>query len=40
MDTHTVAHGRRELENGDWDTTRLRTEGGGRSSVEKKPLKS
>jgi len=40
MDPHTVAHGRRELENGDWDTSRLRAEGGGRSSVEKKRLKS
>ena len=40
MDPHTVAHGRRELEKGDWDTDRLRAEGGGRSSVEKKRLKS
>lgn len=39
MDPHTVARGRRELENDDWDTTRLRAEGGGRSSVEKKRLK-
>ncbi len=40
MDPHTVAHGRLDLERGDWDTTRLRAEGGGRSSVEKKRLKS
>jgi len=40
MDPHTVAHGRRDLENGDWDKSRLRAEGGGRSSVEKKRLKS
>jgi hypothetical protein len=40
MDPHTVARGRRDLEKGDWDTSRLRAEGGGRSSVEKKPLKS
>jgi hypothetical protein len=36
MDPHTVARGRRELVNGDWDTSRLRAEGGGRSPVEKK----
>jgi hypothetical protein len=40
MDPHTVARGRRDLEKGDWDTSRLRAEGGGRSSVEKKRLKS
>ncbi len=40
MDTHTVARGRSELENGHWDASRLRAEGGGRSSAEKKRLKS
>jgi hypothetical protein len=40
MDPHTVACGRRDLEKGNWDTSRLRAEGGGRSSVEKKRLKS
>ena len=40
MDPHTVARGRCDLEKGDWDTSRLRAEGGGRSSVEKKRLKS
>lgn len=40
MDPHTVARGRRELEEGDWDRGRLRVEGGGRSSVEKKRLES
>ena len=40
MDPHTVARGRRDLENGDWDTGRLRAEGGGRSAVEKKRLRS
>jgi len=40
MDPHTVARGRRDLENGDWDSSRIRAEGGGRSSVEKKRLKS
>ncbi len=40
MDPHTVARGRRDLENGDWDTGRLRAEGGGRSPVEKKRLRS
>lgn len=39
MDPHTVARGRRDLEQGNWDTRRLRTEGGGRNSVEKKRLK-
>ena len=40
MDPHTVARGRRDLEKGNWDTSRLRAEGGGRNSVEKKRLKS
>lgn len=40
MDPHTVSRGRRDLEKGDWDTSRLRSKGGGRSSVEKKRLKS
>lgn len=40
MDPHTVARGRRDLEKGNWDTTRLRAQGGGRRSVEKKHLKS
>ena len=40
MDPHTVARGRRDLEKGNWDTSRLRTKGGGRRSVEKKRLKS
>ncbi len=40
MDPHTVSRGRRDLEKGDWDTSRLRSKGGGRSSVEKKHLKS
>ena len=40
MDPHTVARGRRELEVGDWDTSRLRGKGGGRKTVEKKHLKS
>jgi len=40
MDPHTVARGRRDLENGDWDTGRLRAEGGGRSPVEKKRRRS
>lgn len=39
MDPHTVSRGRRDLEKGAWDTSRLRVEGGGRSSVEKKRLK-
>jgi hypothetical protein len=40
MDPHTVARGRQELEEGDWDPERLRSEGNGRSSVEKKRPKS
>ena len=40
MDPHTVARGRRDLEKGNWDTSRLRAPGGGRSLVEKKRLKS
>jgi hypothetical protein len=40
MDPHTVARGRGELEEGDWDTDRLRNEGGGCIPVEKKRRKS
>jgi hypothetical protein len=40
MDPHTVARGRQQLEEGDWDAERLRSEGSGRSSVEKKRPKS
>jgi hypothetical protein len=40
MDPHTVARGRRDLEKGHWDTSRLRAKGAGRSPVEKKRLKS
>jgi len=40
MDSHTVARGRRELQEGQWDTSRLRGKGGGRKPVEKKRLKS
>jgi hypothetical protein len=40
MDPHTVARGRRDLEQGNWDASRVRTEGGGRSTVEKKRQKS
>ena len=40
MDPNTVARGRRDLEKGNWDTSRLRAKGGGRSLVEKKRLKS
>ena len=40
IDPHTVARGRRELEEGDWDPKRLRAEGGGRSLLEKKRPKS
>jgi hypothetical protein len=40
MDPHTVARGRRDLEKGNWDTSRLRAKGGGRSLAEKKRLKS
>ena len=40
LDPHTVARGRRELEEGQWDAGRVRDEGGGRSSVEKKRPKS
>jgi hypothetical protein len=39
MDPHTVARGRWDLEKGNCDTSRLRAEGGGRSSMEKKHLK-
>ena len=40
MDPHTVAHGRQELISGDLNHDRVRKKGGGRSSVEKKRLKS
>ena len=40
MDSHTVARGRRDLEEGDWDPERVRAEGGGRSPLEKKRPKS
>ena len=40
LDPHTVARGRCELVEGDWNTERLRTDGGGRQSVEKKRRKS
>ena len=40
MDPHTVARGRNDLEKGNWDTSRLRAKGGGRSLAEKKRLKS
>jgi hypothetical protein len=40
MDPHTVAKGRRELIEQDFDTDRLRKAGGGRKRVEKKRPKS
>lgn len=40
LDVGTVAKGRRELFGGDIDSERIRKEGGGRKSVEKKRLKS
>lgn len=40
MDPHTVARGRQELEEGDWDPEHLRSVGGGRLPVEKKRRKS
>ena len=40
MDAHTVAHGRTELVEGDWDEERLRAEGAGRTSTKKKRRKS
>ena len=40
MDPHTVAHGRRELVEGDWVSDRLRAPGGGRPTVKKKRRKS
>jgi hypothetical protein len=36
MDSHTVAHGRSELVEGDWDDQRLRAAGAGRPSTKKK----
>lgn len=36
MHSQTVARGRQELVDGDWDPDRLRTPGGGRPSVKKK----
>jgi hypothetical protein len=40
MDPHTVARGRRELLEQDWEVDRIRKAGGGRKRVEKKRLKS
>ena len=40
MDPHTVARGRGDLEKGNWESSRIRAQGAGRSSVEKKRLKS
>lgn len=40
MDPHTVARGRRELEQHDLDVERVRKTGGGRKRVEKKQKKS
>lgn len=40
MDVHTVAKGRRQLLQQDFDRQRVRTKGGGRKSVEKKRRKS
>jgi hypothetical protein len=39
MDPHTVARGRNELVEGDWDDQRLRAAGAGRPSTKKKPPK-
>lgn len=39
MDAHTVAHGRHDLIEGEWDVERLRACGGGRPSVKKKRRK-
>lgn len=39
LDVHTVAKGRQELFNRDFETTRVRKKGGGRKPVEKKRLK-
>lgn len=36
MDSHTVAHGRSELIEGDWDDKSLRAAGAGRTSTKKK----
>ena len=35
MEPHTIAAGRRNMENGDLDTSRLRAEGGGRIPLKK-----
>ena len=40
MDPHTVAHGRNELAEGNWDDRQLRAPGGGRISTKKKHPKS
>jgi hypothetical protein len=40
MDPHTVANGRNELIEGDWDDERLRAAGAGRPSTKKKRPKS
>lgn len=40
VDAQTVARGRRELIDGDLDTSRIRRAGGGRKPLEKKRLKS
>jgi hypothetical protein len=40
MDAHTVAKGRRELEQHDLDVERIRRAGGGRKKAEKKRRKS
>jgi hypothetical protein len=40
MDPHTVAHGRTELVEGDWDEERLRASGAGRASTKKKRRRS
>ncbi len=39
LDVHTVAKGRQELFNRDFETKRVRKKGGGRKPVEKKSLK-
>jgi len=40
LNPHTVARGREELVEGDWDVDRLRATGGGRTPAEKKRPKS
>ena len=40
IDPHTVARGRRELVEGDWNPDGVRVAGGGRPSVKKKPRRS